>query len=67
MDVYVWFNPEDAKYKIGSRIDYELLVRRKGSDQDIRLLYKFNRLSSKIAEQVVNELNEPDDQIKLYA
>ena len=67
MDVYVWYNPEAAKYEIGSRIDYELLVRRLGGNHTMQLLYRFNRLSSKIAEKVVTELNDTSERVRISA
>lgn len=58
MDIYVWYNTVNSKYEIGSRVDYEMIVRRKSFDAKPELLYRFNRLSSRLALKVVNELNE---------
>lgn len=57
MDIYVWYNSLLSKYEIGSRVDFEMIVRRKSFDTKPELLYRFNRLSSKLAMKVVNELN----------
>jgi glycine betaine/choline ABC-type transport system substrate-binding protein len=58
MDTYVWYNAILSKYEIGSRVDFEMIVRRKSIDAKPELLYRFNRLSSRLAEKVVTELNE---------
>ena len=57
MDIYVWYNNMQSKYEIGSRVDFEMIIRRKSFDAKPELLYRFNRLSSKLAQKVVNELN----------
>jgi hypothetical protein len=58
MDTYVWYNSNNAKYEIGSRVDFEMIMRRRSFDEKPELLYRFNRLSSRLAYQVVEELNE---------
>lgn len=67
MDVFVWYNPLKEKYETGSRIDFELLGRRIGTDHTLKLLYRFNRLSSQLAEKMVEELNHSGKEVKNYA
>lgn len=57
MDVYVWYNHNIARYEIGSRIDFEVIMSRDSRENKPELLYRFNRLSSKLAYKMVEELN----------
>lgn len=58
MDVYVWYNALNDRYEIGSRVDFEMIMSRKTFHEKPELLYRFNRLSSRLAYKVVEELNE---------
>jgi Holliday junction resolvasome RuvABC DNA-binding subunit len=65
IDVYVWYNPTKTRYEIGSRVEFEMLSRHSNTG-DFELLYRFNRLSAKLAKRVVLELNINEETVDQY-